>query len=130
MEEPVTRADIQAASDPTPAVTGCLIVIGGRMIGFPGCRSTTPVAEAPALQTKLHSIFRAIHRGLIRKVKGNVLFKKPMTVWPNNVKPRTMRGGKPMMINNAARNNLMKAIGGGPPMRGGTVGLTPKGMRV
>ena len=29
-----------------------------------------------------------------------------------------------MMINNAARNNLMKAIGRRPPMRGATVGLT------
>jgi hypothetical protein len=35
-----------------------------------------------------------------------------------------------MMINNAARNNLMKAIGRRPPVRGATVGLTPKRMRM
>src|SRR5271166_2847281 len=51
-----------------------------------------------------------------------------MAVWPDDVKPGTMRSRKPMMIDNPARQYLMQAVGRRPPVSGAALGFPAEGM--
>ncbi len=57
-----------------------------------------------------------------------MLFQKPMAVWPDDVKPGSMGGRKPMMIDYPAGQYLLQTVGRRPPVSGAAVGFAAKRM--
>src|ERR1700689_2675504 len=107
-KETHSRANSERAKYRTPAVPWDLVIVMRREIERPVIGSTPPVTESSATNVLLHRFGRALGCGVVRKVKREPLFKKPVRIRPFRIKPRAETTREPGAVNNSAREAFQK----------------------
>jgi hypothetical protein len=98
------------------------------VIWRPRLRGSAPVAKPAIGNAKLFFFTLAYLDGLIREVERDVLLQKPVAVRAVDVKTRSVRGWKPVAIDDSAAQYLMEMVAVSPPVSCAVVRLSPGGM--